>query len=41
MILLQKFVADIATRHYRVSQLTPQAQKQLTPQTNKELGQYR
>jgi len=27
LILLQQFVADIATRHYLTSQLTPQAQK--------------
>ena len=40
MILLQKFVADIATKHYCTSQLTPQAKK-LTPQEDQEPGQYR
>ena len=35
------FVADISTRHYRTSQLTPQAQKKLTPQADQELEQYR
>ena len=38
---LQRFVADIATRHYRTSQLTPQAQKKLTPQADQEPRQYR
>ena len=41
MTLLQSFVADIATRHYRTSQLTPRAQKKLTPQADQEPGQYR
>ena len=39
LTLLQRFVADIATRH-RTSQLTPQTQK-ITPQADQELGQYR
>ena len=39
MTLLERFVVDIATRHYRTSQLTPQAQKnkhhkQITNQDN-------
>jgi len=29
LTLLQRFVANIATRHYRTLQLTPQAQKKL------------
>ena len=37
---LQRFVADIATRHYCTSQLTPQAKK-ITPQSDQEPGQYR
>ena len=41
LTLLQRFVADIATRHYHTSQLTPQALKKLTPQANQEPGQYR
>ena len=41
LTLLQRFVADIVTRHYRTSQLTPQAQKKLTPQADQEPGQYR
>ena len=41
MTLLERFVVDIATRHYRTSQLTPQAQKKLTPQADQEPGQYR
>ena len=41
LTLLQIFVADIATRYYRTSQLTPQAQKKLTPQADQEPGQYR
>ena len=35
-----KFVAHIAIRHYRTSQLTPQAQKKI-PQADQKLGQYR
>ena len=38
---LQKFAVDIATRHYRTSQFTPQAQKKLTPQADQEPEQYR
>ena len=40
LTLLQRFVANIATRHYRTLQLTPQAQKKLTPQADQEPGQY-
>ena len=40
MRLLERFVADIATRHYRTSQLTPQAQKELTRQADHESEQY-
>ena len=38
---LQRFVDNIATRHYRTPQLTPQAKKKLTPQADLELVQYR
>jgi len=38
MILLQKFLVHIATRHYRTSQLTSQVQKKLTPQKDQEPG---
>ena len=41
LTLLQRFVADIATRHYHTSKLTPQAQKKLTPQADQKPGQYR
>ena len=40
LTLLQSFVADIATRHYRTSQLTLRAQKKLTTQADQEPGQY-
>ena len=41
LTILQMFVANIATRHYRTSQLTPQPQKNLIPQVDQEPGQYR
>ena len=41
LTLLQRFVADIAIRHYHTSQLTSQAQIKLTPQADQELGQHR
>ena len=40
LTLFQRFLADVATIHYRTSQLTPQAQKKLTPQADREPGQY-
>jgi len=40
LTLLQRFVADIDTKHYHTSQLTPQAQKK-TQQVDQESGQYR
>ena len=39
LTLLQRFIADIATRHYCTSQLTSQAQKK--PQSDQESRQYR